>query len=72
MKIEDCEGCKTRVNTGECIWFNESLVCPCASCLIKVMCSSRCDLLRDHTAKVYKAIGIITLEDKIDHVVGVK
>lgn len=72
MNIEDCEGCLTRINSDECIWFNKSLDCPCAFCLIKVMCSNRCESLNKHTAKIYKTMGITTLSGQIDYVAGNK
>jgi len=68
MDIEDCKGCKTRLGSiGNCIWFNESLVCPCASCLIKVMCLNECELLQEHTSKVYKLEGILILSGQINY-----
>ena len=61
MNKEDCKGCRTNSNTGNCIWLTESLVCPCASCLIKVMCINKCDLLQDHTTKINELEGTLTL-----------
>lgn len=72
MDIKDCEGCQTRINSDECIWFHESLECPCASCLIKVMCSFKCEVLDKHTVKIYKVMGITTLSGQIDYIMGNK
>jgi hypothetical protein len=68
MNTENCEGCLTNNTTNKCLWFNKSLDCPCAFCLIKVMCKCSCDLLRKHTNKVYKIMGISSLKDKIYYI----
>ena len=69
MKKEDCEGCQTKEEGDECIWFVKSLSCPCVYCLIKVMCLTRCELLATHTNNVYKEKGLTSIGDKIDYVV---
>ena len=54
MKIEDCEGCLTlNPNGDKCMWFNKKLICPCSICLIKVMCSTDCKILKKYIDKVY-------------------
>ncbi len=54
MKEEDCVGCSTYEHNNiksrrvKCAWFNEKLICPCPTCLIKMMCRTECDLLIRH------------------------
>ena len=55
MNIKDCEGCVMSVNVYhyvKCIWFHKNLICPCSTCLVKVMCNDTCDLLEEHTERV--------------------
>lgn len=47
----DCEGCLDLRN-GSCNWFEETLICPCSICIIKVMCKNPCDLLDKHISKI--------------------
>lgn len=69
---KSCRGCVTRINSGTCIWYHESLECPCATCLIKMMCIDKCELLDKHITKIYKAMGIKTLHGQINYIMGKK
>lgn len=50
MKIEDCDGCLIYKDLpdGTCRWFRKELTCPCSICLVKVMCTGSCQLMRDY------------------------
>jgi hypothetical protein len=50
MKKKDCEGCLTLDEEveGDCPWYNEDLICPCSICLIKVMCSTYCNQMKEY------------------------
>jgi len=52
MHKEECEGCHTNEIDGDCPWFDETLICPCRKCLIKMMCSEGCELMDAYTAKI--------------------
>ena len=48
MKVEDCKGCviyhmrnRNTIMSG-CPWFHEGMICPCTTCLVKVMCNRDC------------------------------
>lgn len=54
MKHESCEGCRTNEIMDKCSYLNDSLDCPCATCLVKGMCNQECDLLEKHIDNVCK------------------
>ena len=50
-----CKGCVMAeyiYSYVECVWFSKTLICPCSTCLVKVMCNDTCDLLEAHTERV--------------------
>jgi len=51
MKEENCEGC-TLFDLGGCAFRNDRIPCPCQQCLVKVMCLSSCELLKDHSVRL--------------------
>lgn len=62
MNIEDCEGCHTEHD--ECLWFSKNLICPCSTCLVKVMCTNSCELLDNHIGLI-KEPKILVMKDII-------
>lgn len=58
MNIKDCIGCRSMTNKETCLWFDDDLNCPCASCIVKPMCSFSCDLLDDHISLMKTSIMV--------------
>jgi hypothetical protein len=55
MNREDCEGCKDENKDKDgCSWFNKTVICPCSTCLIKVMCTIPCGLFSRHIIETYE------------------
>lgn len=56
MKKEDCEGCHVYkyLPDENCRWFREDSTCPCSICLVKVMCTDSCQLIKDYINKEVK------------------
>jgi hypothetical protein len=48
MNKKDCKGCPTLYKNERCMWFDDELDCPCASCIVKAMCTVSCELLDNH------------------------
>lgn len=51
-----CPGCRTYEVSSDCIIrpiFN-GVLCPCSSCLIKIICTKRCEKLQKYTGYLTK------------------
>ena len=57
-----CEGCKTKIKTGQFRNINKCVIqtnapkrnCPCESCIVKPMCSKQCKPFYDLVASIFK------------------
>jgi hypothetical protein len=47
--MKNCKGCCIR---KECLYIKHSKVCPCAICLIKMVCDASCNLHIDFQIQV--------------------
>ena len=51
MRRNDCRGCRIAESRSKCC-YAKIKGCPCASCLIKMICRKGCDDLATHWHKV--------------------
>ena len=48
MKVEDCKGCIIYSTDYKCYFIYKDMVCPCTTCLVKVMCNKNCKEFNKH------------------------
>lgn len=55
---EECKGCDTtdmEIHDSHCMWNNKDSICPCGTCLVKIMCNTICDTLEEYRYKMNKS-----------------